>query len=213
MHTLSTPTKFVIFFFGVAYFFLVMSEEKFTFFYGESSPFSNWHPAKFTVGFDEYNCGEQHMMHEKARMFGDLAMAKRIMACDEPRKMKALGRLVHRFNGNAWRAQCKPLVRRGQKKRFRQNPHLLRELMKTSGTTLVEASPYDRFWGIGLRADDPDANDRTKWRGQNVLGQMLTEVREELAKEMIRGQRKRALRDRRQKGIWEWLNGGHCHNK
>jgi hypothetical protein len=188
-----------------------MSEEKFTFFYGATSPFSNWHPATFTVDFDTYNCGEQHMMHEKARTFGDLEMAERIMKCKEPRKIKALGRLVRRFNETTWRAQCKPLVRRGQKERFRQNPHLLKELMKTRGTTLVEAAPYDDFWGIGLRETDPDAKDRTKWKGKNVLGQMLTEVREELADEILNGHKKRALRRRRQNGIWAWLNGGHCH--
>ena len=63
---------------------------------------------------------------------------------------------------------------------FGQNPDLLEELKATQGTTLVEASPFDRVWGIGLSATNPKAANRSSWRGANLLGQILTSVREEL---------------------------------
>jgi len=63
---------------------------------------------------------------------------------------------------------------------FGQNPELREELMKTGSSTLVEASPYDRIWGIGLSSSNPKAIDRRNWRGTNWLGVILTQVREEL---------------------------------
>jgi len=72
------------------------------------------------------------------------------------------------------------IVKRGSKAKYEQNPHLKRYLLETAGTTLVEASPYDTIWGIGLKADDPRAQNRETWRGTNWLGQVLTEVRNEM---------------------------------
>ena len=68
---------------------------------------------------------------------------------------------------------------------FSQNPSLKKILFDTAGTTLAEASPVDRKWGIGLAADSSFANDRSTWRGENLLGQALTEVRDELMEEEV----------------------------
>ena len=62
---------------------------------------------------------------------------------------------------------------------FSQNEHLKAKLMETAGTVLVEASPWDTLWGIGLYANDPRALHRKTWKGKNWLGFILTELREE----------------------------------
>ena len=54
--------------------------------------------------------------------------------------------------------------------------------MATGDSILVEASPVDKIWGIGLAADNPDAQNPLKWKGQNMLGFALMEVRDELQK-------------------------------
>ena len=95
--------------------------------------------------------------------------------------MKALGRAVKNFNSKEWDAVKYAIVKKGNGLKFRQNPQMLKKLKETAGTTLVEASPYDQIWGIGLSAEDPQALDETKWRGQNLLGKLLTELRDEIS--------------------------------
>lgn len=157
------------------------SDEKFTFFFGAESPFSQWHYVTFTVDGVQYNCAEQYMMHQKAVLFGDEAMASEIMNADHPGDQKALGRKVNNFDDKKWGASCKEIVKRGNMAKFSQNAELGVELMSTRGTTLVEAAPRDTVWGIGLSAKNWKAQHREHWRGKNLLGEILTEVREELA--------------------------------
>jgi ribA/ribD-fused uncharacterized protein len=113
-------------------------------------------------------------------LFGDAEMALEILAADHPKQQKALGRKVANFDDARWKAQRLDIVRAGNRAKFTQNAELKAQLLATCGTTLVEASPYDRIWGIGLSAKDPRALDPTQWRGQNLLGKILTEVRDEL---------------------------------
>ncbi len=80
-----------------------------------------------------------------------------------------------------WRKHREAIVLVGSRAKYQQNPTLLAALLATSGTTLVEASPFDRVWGIGLGVNNPKALDRKNWRGQNLLGQILTTLRDELA--------------------------------
>jgi ribA/ribD-fused uncharacterized protein len=150
--------------------------EKFTFFW--SGPFSQWHRCKFTVDGVEYNCAEQYMMHQKALFFGDKETAKKILETTSPKAQKALGRQVTPFDQGKWEGVARDVVLRGNLAKFKQNPDLLEKLLATKGTTLVEASPYDKIWGIGLKEDDPKAQDRATWRGKNWLGQVLTAARE-----------------------------------
>lgn len=155
--------------------------ERFTFFW--DGPFSQWEPAKFTVDGTEYNCAEQYMMAEKARMFEDHDTLDRIMEEDSPREQKKLGRQVKGFNTDRWNARAREIVYDGNYAKFTQNSELLEKLLATAGTTLVEASPYDCVWGIGLKATDLAAKDRDKWRGTNWLGETLTGLREDLLDE------------------------------
>lgn len=157
-----------------------MEMHKFTFFWQQSSPFSQWHLAKFTLAGYTYNCCEQYMMHQKALLFGDEDIAKKVMLALEPKNHKRFGRLVKGFDKEVWEANAKRIVYEANHAKFTQNAHLLKQLMKTKGTTLVEASPHDTIWGVGLSANDPRIQDPSKWLGTNWLGEVLTQLRNDL---------------------------------
>jgi ribA/ribD-fused uncharacterized protein len=152
----------------------------YTFFFTEASTFSQWFRCTFTVDGNAFNCAEQYMMYGKARLFDDAEVAAEILAADHPRQHKALGRKVKQFDDKRWRRERETIVRAGNHAKFTQNPALHAELLATRGTTLVEASPYDKIWGIGLAATDPRAADASQWKGQNLLGKILTALRDEL---------------------------------
>jgi len=152
--------------------------EQFTFFYGGIG--SQWHPSKFVIDNVEYNCGEQYMMSEKARLFGDEDALEIIMGSKNPKIQKAAGRLVKNFDNKVWEANRKAIVYRGNYAKFTQNPSMLEWLLSSHGSTLVEASPWDKIWGIGLTASDPRAQNRATWQGSNDLGKIETQLREDL---------------------------------
>ncbi|MEK1828809.1 NADAR family protein [Priestia megaterium] len=97
-----------------------------------------------------------------------------------PKRYKQLGRQVKPFNKELWDKKCREVVYQGNYLKFTQNPKLGKELTATHGTTLVEASPFDAIWGIKLGPDNPDRFDRSKWRGKNWLGEVLTKLRIDL---------------------------------
>ncbi|MBW5447656.1 DUF1768 domain-containing protein [Cohnella sp. CFH 77786] len=154
--------------------------EKFTFFWRTESPFSQWHPARFEAAGIVFQCAEQYMMYEKAKLFGDEDVASQILRTNSPVEQKKLGRKVKSFDQAKWEAECKRIVYEGNYAKFTQNQALLQKLLQTAGTTLVEASPVDCIWGIGLAEDDPRSRHRKTWRGKNWLGEVLTQLREDL---------------------------------
>lgn len=151
--------------------------DKFTFFFGKADVFSNWHEASFEYRGHKFNCVEQFMMYSKARLFNDHEIAEKIMATKDQKEQKALGRLVKNFDGKVWDEKCLSIVTVGCREKFSQNPKLLQALIATGDRVLVEASPYDKIWGIGLSENDPNAQLPEKWKGQNLLGVALTNVR------------------------------------
>jgi ribA/ribD-fused uncharacterized protein len=155
--------------------------ERFTFFW--HGPFSQWHPARFVVDKVIYTCAEQYMMASKARFFDDRQALRLILESTSPRAQKQTGRTVRNFDAGKWNAVAREFVYTGNKEKFTQNADLWEKLKSASGTTLVEASPYDRIWGIGLRADDPRAQRRETWQGKNWLGETLTRLRDDLIKD------------------------------
>lgn len=157
--------------------------ERFTFFYRTQSPFSQWHPASFIVDGIRFNCTEQYMMYRKALLFQDQEAGRRILQAQQPREQKELGRQVRNFDKKRWEEHCKSFVYDGNKAKFTQNAQLLSKLLETRGTTLVEASPTDRIWGVGLLEDDPRIRNRRTWRGTNWLGEILTQLREDILRE------------------------------
>lgn len=142
---------------------------------------SHWHPARFSVDGVEYNCCEQFMMAEKARLFGDDEALAKILESESPRAQKALGRAVRNFDKVTWDGVCRGIVYTANLARFEQDESLRRTLLATGEKTIVEASPTDRIWGVGLSQDDPRAQDPSQWRGTNWLGVALTQVRHTLA--------------------------------
>jgi ribA/ribD-fused uncharacterized protein len=154
-----------------------MKEEQFTFFYGGA--FSQWAFSPFTVNGIVYKTAEHYMMWYKDQVFGG-KLSHLILATDHPREVKQLGREIEGFDVDRWNAVARQGVFRGNMAKFTQNPLMMFQLMETYGTTLVEASPTDVIWGIGLAQDDPLRFDRKNWRGTNWLGETLMEVRESL---------------------------------
>lgn len=164
---------------------------KFLFFWGHTPPsdgsvnqscFSQWWMSPFVVEGTEYSCAEQYMMAEKARMFGDEEMMAAILQAKHPKEMKAYGRAVKNFDKDVWENGRYEIVKRGNLAKFSQNPELAAYLKESNKRILVEASPRDRIWGIGMGQSNPDADNPMKWRGQNLLGFVLTDVRDELMK-------------------------------
>jgi len=151
--------------------------EHFEFFW--DGPFSQWYPSKFVIGDIEYKNAEQYMMWCKDQLFGG-TLEKQILATSNPREIKALGRLVPNFSKAMWESVARPLVFRGNMAKFTQNSDLLQILLDTQGSTLVEASPFDRIWGVGLAEEDPLAWDRATWQGTNWLGIEIENVRDAL---------------------------------
>jgi ribA/ribD-fused uncharacterized protein len=156
-----------------------MSAPIYHFFWVSKSPLSQWHPAKFTEGDVEYTSSEQYMMAEKARIMGDSETRTLILAATSAREIKALGRQVKNWDERKWTAERFAVVKRGNMLKFGQNPKMLRHLKRTRGE-IVEASPYDAVWGIGLDEATAERTPQEKWPGENLLGKVLMEVRAEL---------------------------------
>lgn len=160
---------------------------KYVFFWGHRSHshgdigrncLSQWWPAHFTVDGQDYASAEHYMMERKAALFGDTEMAHRILAATSPAEAKMLGSQVNHFDDQIWEDHRFAIVVAGNAAKFGQDPALLEFLMGTRSRVLVEASPMDRIWGIGLAADDERAAQPSTWRGLNLLGFALMEARE-----------------------------------
>jgi len=144
------------------------------------SCFSQWWQSDFLIDGMDYSCMEQRMMAGKALAFQDLETCRLIMAESDPKKIKALGRKVTPFDGGVWDEVKHTLIVNGNYAKFTQNEELRRFLLATGDSLLVEASPYDTIWGIGLGAENPKTQDPHQWRGRNLLGFALMEVRDEI---------------------------------
>lgn len=144
------------------------------------SCFSQWWPCKFEASGIVYTSAEQWMMARKAGLFNDLAMLDKILQTHDPAAVKKLGRKVKNFDEARWDAHKYTFVKEGNLLKFGQNPPMKHFLLRTGSTVLVEASPYDAVWGIGLDANAPGIEDPATWQGQNLLGFALMEVRDAL---------------------------------
>ena len=138
---------------------------------------SQWFEAGFDVDGNSYPTAEHFMMAEKARLFSDQEMLARILECRSPSEAKSFGRKVKGFDNEIWTSNCYEIVVRGNVQKFSQNPRLAHWLLSTEPAVLVEASPTDPIWGIGVHHDDPASRDPFKWPGQNLLGFALMKVR------------------------------------
>ncbi|MFE1166379.1 NADAR family protein [Nocardiopsis sp. NPDC058789] len=148
-----------------------------------SSCLSQWWPADFTVDGTTYRTAEHYMMAGKARLFGDPEAADRIVAAGHPRDAKVIGRQVRGFDQEVWERERFEIVVQGSVAKFGQHEDLRAFLLGTGRRVLVEASPRDRIWGIGLGRSHENAERPRFWRGRNLLGFALMEARARLSEE------------------------------
>ena len=165
------------------------SESDFVFFWSHKSAkggeiteacFSQWWKCSFVEEGFTFCCAEQYMMFKKALLFKDYAIAKEILKSKSPKRIKELGRLVQNFDSKTWDVHKAEIVLQGNILKFSQNTELREYLLSTGNKILVEASPYDKVWGIGLKKGNSDICSPQKWRGQNLLGFALMEARDKI---------------------------------
>ncbi len=165
-----------------------LTKDDFIFFWGHhkgkngvsKSCFSQWYPCLFTVDGQEYNCAEQYMMAQKAKVFGDEEVRNHILAETDQMTIKKLGRLVKNYDDSVWTERRFQIVVEGNLAKFSQNDDLRQFLLGTGDKIIVEASPKDRIWGIGFDEFAPEATNPALWNGENLLGFALMEVRDRL---------------------------------
>ncbi|MET3130612.1 ribA/ribD-fused uncharacterized protein [Oxalobacteraceae bacterium GrIS 1.11] len=138
---------------------------------------SQWYPTRFTLDGVAYPSAEHYMMVQKAILFGDLAMAELMLATADTKEVKQLGRQVKNFDPAAWAAQCEQIVFDANLGKFSQNEKLREFLCSTGNLVLVEASPVDNVWGIGLTESAAKKSSPLAWKGKNLLGYALMKVR------------------------------------
>ncbi|AZA81351.1 DUF1768 domain-containing protein [Chryseobacterium lactis] len=160
---------------------------KFLFFWGHSakdeitkSCFSQWFPGRIEENGVVYKTAEHYMMAGKANLFNDVETLKEILQASTPNLAKSLGRKVKNFDPKKWDEYKYQIVKNGNLLKFSQNQKFKDFLLSTGDKILVEASPYDKIWGIGMLETDTRADNPLLWNGENLLGFALMEVRDEL---------------------------------
>lgn len=141
---------------------------------------SQWWPANFSENGIIYKTAEHYMMACKAKLFNNMDIFEMILQKESPKDVKELGRQIKNFDAAAWDANKYQIVKEGNYLKFSQNGLLKQFLLKTDNKVIVEASPVDPIWGIGLAEDNVKSLNPIEWRGQNLLGFALMEVRDEL---------------------------------
>lgn len=139
--------------------------------------------VNFVVEDVTYVCCEQFMMASKAALFTDAKTFFKIMTTTNPAEHQKLGRQIRHFDQAVWDAEKYNIVLEANRARFTQSKECRDLLISTAPKILVEASPVDCIWGVGLKQTDPKILDPANWRGQNLLGKALTQVRDEILKQ------------------------------
>ena len=146
---------------------------------------SQWYECQFEVEGIKYNTTEQYMMAQKALLFEDHETYEKIMSSKSPEEYKSLGRQIKNFSSEKWNTKKFDIVTNGNIAKFSQNENLKKFILDTKDKILVEASPADNIWGIGLSEDDKDILDESKWKGENLLGKALMKAREYIKKQNL----------------------------
>ncbi|MFG2040756.1 NADAR family protein [Dactylosporangium sp. NPDC048998] len=149
-----------------------------------ASCLSQWWPAAFEADGVGFPSAEHYMMWRKAKLFGDDAIAARLLDVSHPNEAKTLGRRIAGFDEETWARERFGIVVAGSIAKFAAHDDLRAFLLGTGDRVLVEASPLDRVWGIGLAAGDASADEPARWRGLNLLGFALMRARFELAEQL-----------------------------
>ena len=151
-------------------------------FYGE---FSNFYKSYFKdLEENHYCCVEQFFMYQKCRLFDSTnnILMQKIMNSTDPKHIKKLGRQVKNFDEDIWNEHKTKIMYDGLFLKFTQNEQLKKVLLNTGTKKIYEASPYDKIWGIGLNYHNTIKLNPTEYPGENLLGILLMELRENLKK-------------------------------
>jgi ribA/ribD-fused uncharacterized protein len=144
---------------------------------------SQWYPTNFVFKGVTYTSSEQWMMAMKAASMNDYSSYAKIMNSSDPKYIKELGRNVKNYDDKKWSEERYKVVVFGNYLKFNQNEKLKDWLINTKDKMIVEASPIDKIWGIGLSVKD--ANAGKEWKGDNLLGKAIMEVRDKLNKKFV----------------------------
>lgn len=144
---------------------------------------SQWYERGFTVDGHHYPTAEHWMMAGKARLFKDEEVLQKILDTPKAPVAKKLGREVRNFDVSSWRKHMVSIVTEGSYHKFSQNEDLKAWLLTTGNKVLVEASPFDSIWGIGMNKAQAEAVSPDEWKGENWLGWCLMEARDRLTLE------------------------------
>lgn len=165
------------------------SENKYIFFWGHQPSkdgtitktcFSQWWISPFVVEGIIYKTAEHYMMAKKAELFKDHEILEKIIQANSPAEAKKFGREVRNYVDSVWVENRFEIVKEGSFHKFSQNSDLKGFLVNTKERILAEASPVDAIWGLGMASDHTDINNPKNWRGLNLLGFALMEIRDEL---------------------------------
>ena len=141
---------------------------------------SNWFLSDFEYDSVRYSSMEQYMMYQKAILFADLETAEQILGTKDVAVIKSLGRSIKNYEDWTWNGLRQLIVYRGLLEKFGQTSELKKLLLDTGSSILAECAVKDRIWGIGLSMEDERRLNPQEWRGQNLLGYALMDVREQL---------------------------------
>jgi ribA/ribD-fused uncharacterized protein len=141
------------------------------------SIYSQWYKISFKDGSILFSSAEQFMMYSKAMLFSDKIISKQILETNDQEKQKDLGKKAQGFKQDIWDAHKFEIVVKGNLLKFTQNESLKKQLLATGDKILVEGSPFDKIWGVGLKWNDPRILNESNWQGENLLGKALMVVR------------------------------------
>ena len=161
---------------------MTATHQSYVYFWSKQDPkyacFSQWYQTEFEEDNVIFNCSEQYMMAKKALLFKDTSIYNKIMNTDSPPQMKRLGRKVKNFDHKIWEKERYSIVYCGNMLKFGSNIDILSILQNTGNDIIAEASPYDKIWGIGVKKSKSLTS--KDWKGLNLLGQILMEVRNDI---------------------------------
>lgn len=151
------------------------------------SVFSNFFPCHFILDGKVWTSSEKYFMHKKAITFGDEEIAEKIYELDDPRQIKRLGREVKNYSEDIWNNIREEVMYEGVKAKFEQDGLCNYCLLQYPNETYIEGSPFDKIWGVGIKYDDDKIFEPSNWHGKNLLGKILTRVRNEILENMLEG--------------------------
>ena len=147
------------------------------YFWGGSNPLSNFHKCDFQENDVSFTSVEQYFVYKKAHHFSDEVAKQKVLTLQDPVQIKRT--MIKGYDKAQWAPMSERVMEQGLSLKFHQDEGMKKALLATEHRELIEASPYDSMWGIGIGLHSESLTDKTKW-GSNRLGKLLMEIRERL---------------------------------